>query len=338
MKFFNTAGPVNPDDHYCLSPSIRLKADELRVLLEQKKYFILHAPRQTGKTSTMLHFVKQLNEEGKYIALYVNVEPAQALRGRINESLPVILQEIKNQARNSLPPEDPIFAALEGVKTEQVPAGSLLTAFLGAWSRHASKPVILFIDEIDSLMGDTLLSVLRQLRSGYSNRPQAFPQSICLIGVRDVRDYQIWSEGEQQMIMGGSAFNIKAKSIRMSDFSFEQLCELYRQHTDATGQLFESDALEYVFKISCGQPWLVNALAYETCFELQKDRKQPITKELFECAKENIIKRRETHIDVLVDRLREPRVRAIIDAIITGIEISEDFPIDDIQYLLVSSF
>ena len=50
---------------------------------------------------------------------------------------------------------------------------------------------MLLIDEIDALVGDSLVSVLRQLRSGYARRPGAFPQSVVLCGVRDVRDYRI---------------------------------------------------------------------------------------------------------------------------------------------------
>jgi len=334
MKFFNTAGPVNPIDHYCLPPAIRLNEQELRVFIDQKRYFVLHAPRQTGKTSTMRNFARQLNEEGIYIALYVNVEGAQAARGDVEQGLPIIIQEFENQARKLLLPQNQIFDVFKSLKQEQVPAGSLLNTFLGQWSALSSKPIILFIDEIDSLVGDTLISVLRQLRTGYTHRPEHFPQSVCLIGVRDVRDYRIWSDSGQEMILGGSAFNIKSESIRMADFTAQQVRELYAQHTQATGQKFDDDAIAYAFEITQGQPWLVNALAYQACFRDVIDRSKPITKEILERAKEALIKRRDTHLDVLIDRLQEPRVRAIIDAIITGIDTSRDFPSDDIQYAL----
>ena len=61
MRFFNTAGPVNPTDHYCLPPLQRFNLDEIRSLIQQKKYFILHAPRQTGKTSALLALMEYLN-------------------------------------------------------------------------------------------------------------------------------------------------------------------------------------------------------------------------------------------------------------------------------------
>ena len=93
---------------------------------------------------------------------------------------------------------------------------------------------MLLIDEIDALVGDTLLSVLRQLRSGYDQRPAAFPHSIILCGVRDVRDYRIHSTAENRLVLGGSAFNIKAKSLRLGNFSEQEVRALLGQHTAAT--------------------------------------------------------------------------------------------------------
>jgi hypothetical protein len=333
-KFFTIAGPVKPDKHYYVPLSTRLSEPELYELIEQEKYFILHAPRQTGKTSTVLNFARELNNQGTYTALYVNIESAQALRDNIEKALPVIIQEFHTRAKGLLPPEDPIFTIFESLKTEQVPAGSLLATFLNNWATQSPKPIVLFIDEIDSLVGDTLLSVLRQLRSGYDGRPHAFPQSVCLIGVRDVRDYRIWSEAGKQVILGGSAFNIKAESLRLNDFTKAEVQDLYLQHTNTTGQQFSDDAIDYAFEITRGQPWLVNALAYQACFRDVTNRTTPITKEVIERAKETLIARRDTHLDVLIDRLQEPRIKNIIDAIVTGIDTSCNFPSDDIQYAL----
>jgi len=334
MKFFSIAGPVNPEKHYCLPITRRLNEEALRLLIEQEKYFILHAPRQTGKTSTMLNFAKMLNAGGVYIALYVNVEGAQAARANYNNALPIILQEFSTRVAEQLPLEKAFSGIFEDLKKEAVPAGSLLTTLLSRWCAQSVKPIVLLIDEIDCLVGDTLISVLRQLRSGYDKRPKYFPQSVCLIGVRDVRDYRIWSDELQAMVLGGSAFNIKSESLRLHDFTKEEVRALYLQHTAATGQTFDDDAIEYVFELTQGQPWLVNALAYQACFRDVQDRSQSITKEVVERAKEELIKRRDTHLDVLIDRLKEPRVRNIIDAIITGIDTSRDFPSDDIQYVL----
>jgi len=127
------------------------------------------------------------------------------------------------------------------------------------WCQQSEKPIILFIDEVDSLVGDTLISLLRQLRSGYTLRPGLFPQSIILCGVRDVRDYRIHSDKEKSIITGGSAFNIKSKSLRLDNFNPEEIKALYRKHRDKTGQPFSNDVFPLVWELTEGQPWLVNA-------------------------------------------------------------------------------
>ncbi|MCL5436983.1 MAG: AAA-like domain-containing protein [Candidatus Dependentiae bacterium] len=333
MKFFATAGPVEPQDNYFVPVAGRLDERELDTLIKQKKYFILHAPRQTGKTSTMMNFAKILNAGGIYTALYVNVEAGQAARNDYVKAMATILEQFFRSVKGQLPQERHILSYLEQVLHRGNFTGSSLNSMLNEWALHSPKPLVLLIDEIDALVGDTLISVLRQLRSGYAQRPQGFPQSLCLIGVRDVRDYRIWSDEKQAVVLGGSAFNIKAKSLRMADFTAVEVRYLYLQHTAETGQPFDEAAIAHAFELTQGQPWLVNALAQEVCFELQTNRAQPITRELIERAKEIIIQRRDTHLDVLIDRLQEPRIRNIVDAIITGnIKTAEELKPDDIQY------
>ncbi len=332
MRFFNTAGPVNCQDHYCLPPLERINLDEVLMLIAQKKYFVLHAPRQTGKTTCLLALMEYLNRTGQYRALYVNFEVAQGYRERINEGLTALLQELSSQARWVL--HD---TSADTIARDLIALGApSLSDFLARWCSSATKPTILFIDEIDALVGDTLITVLRQLRAGYPNRPQAFPQSVILCGVRDVRDYRIHSDREKAIITGGSAFNIKAESLRLGDFSREETLRLLQQHTQETGQPFESEALNLVWDLTSGQPWLVNALAYETCFRMKegRDRTRPITAEMILQAKENLILRRETHLDQLVDKLKEERVRRVIAPMLQGVDLEREVSPDDLQYVI----
>lgn len=62
MRFFYTAGPVQCDRHYCLPPLERFSLTDILSLIEQHKYFVLHAPRQTGKMSAMLTLMEYLNK------------------------------------------------------------------------------------------------------------------------------------------------------------------------------------------------------------------------------------------------------------------------------------
>nr|VFJ51152.1 MAG: hypothetical protein BECKFW1821B_GA0114236_100835 [Candidatus Kentron sp. FW] len=60
MKTFNTAGPVKPNNHYSISPLARWDTEKIRRLIEAERYFVLHAPRQTGKTSCLLALMEKL--------------------------------------------------------------------------------------------------------------------------------------------------------------------------------------------------------------------------------------------------------------------------------------
>jgi hypothetical protein len=94
MKKFNTAGPSVADDHYMIPPLSRFDLEEIETLIDDKRYFILHAPRQTGKTTCLLALMEHLNQKGQYRTVYANVEPAQALRGDVEKAVPVIVQRI----------------------------------------------------------------------------------------------------------------------------------------------------------------------------------------------------------------------------------------------------
>jgi hypothetical protein len=333
MRFFNTAGPVRCEDHYCLDPLKRFDLQEILTFITQKKYFVLHAPRQTGKTSCLLALMKYLNNKATCRCLYVNVEAAQAARENVKQAMMAILSDIASNAFYLLGddfPKNNMHHVLEESGEFQA-----LNSLLTLWAHENSLPLVLLIDEIDSLTGDTLISVLRQLRGGYNKRPELFPQSIILCGIRDVRDYRIHSSREKSIITGGSAFNIKAASLRLDNFDKEEVKTLYMQHTDETGQEFDNEAVELCWELTNGQPWLVNALGYEVTFNIKENRNssKTITKDMLERAKENIILRRETHIDQLADKLKEERIHKIISPMLEGSRI-ENITEDDIQYAL----
>ena len=197
---------------------------------------------------------------------------------------------------------------------------SALWTLLRTWARAADAPLVLLIDEIDAMVGDSLVSVLRQLRTGYAHRPEGFPQSVVLCGVRDVRDYRIHASSEKEVVTGGSAFNIKARSLRMGDFVRAEVEDLLGQHTTETGQEFAPDVVAAVWEQTRGQPWLVNALALEMCFSSGALRERDgaiAVRDVFK-AREALILRRETHLDQLADKLREPRVRRVIEPLLAG--------------------
>ena len=76
VRKFNTEGPVVAADHYHIPPLERIDLDAVLGLIRDKKYFVLHAPRQTGKTSALLALRDLLNGggQGDFRCGYANVE------------------------------------------------------------------------------------------------------------------------------------------------------------------------------------------------------------------------------------------------------------------------
>ena len=332
MKKFCIAGPVDPKRHYFIPK--RLDYKEVMQLIEDREYFVLHAPRQSGKTTAVQEVTALLNKNGLYSAVYVNIESAQAARENVKEALLTIIELLHYAMKKQFPDEKETGAYFDALIRGEAPITlNSLQLALAFWASRSQKPLVLFIDEIDSLIGDSLLSVLRQIRSGYTQKPNNFPESICLIGLRDVRDYKIYSGKSDTQVSTSSPFNIKAKSILLPNFSQQEVAYLYNQHTAETGQIFEESAIEHAYDLTQGQPWLVNALAHEAAFVQVPDRKQNITKEVIDRAKNTLIKRRDTHLDSLIDKLQENRVFPIIDAIINGKTDLVHFDTQSMQYV-----
>ena len=334
MRFFNNAGPSVAEHHYMVDPLKRLDLPEVLAYIEQQRYFVLHAPRQTGKTTSLLALMDYLERGKQHKPLYVNLENAQTARGEVEQGIATICSSVI-ESEEIYHHDDSLTQWLESIGTTK-PAHGRLTSLLRAWAEMSSLPTVLLLDEVDALVGDTLISLLRQIRSGYTQRPRSFPQSIILCGVRDVRDYRIHTK-YKEIITGGSAFNIKAESLMLGNLSNQQTAELYQQHTESTGQIFHPDIFPELWEDTRGQPWLVNALGYELTWKNKRarDRTIPITLEQYRAARERLIQSRATHLDQLADKLREKRVRQVIVPILSGEGGELLVPDDDLQYLRI---
>lgn len=323
-RWFNTAGPCKPELHYMLPAAERVPG--ALSVIEQQGYFVLHAPRQTGKTTSMHTLAQELTATGRYTAVLLSCEVGAAFNHSPGEAELAMLGSWRVRSRSRLPEE---LWPPEWPKAE---AGARIGAALHAWAAASPRPLVLFLDEIDALRDEALISVLRQLRDGYYDRPDGFPHSLALIGLRDVRDYKVASGGSDRLNTA-SPFNIKIEAFTLGNFDFDQVRKLYQQHTEATGQVFTSDALAYAFELTDGQPWLVNALARQVVEFVALNRDAPISVADFRQAKEILIQRQDTHLDSLSERLREPRVRGIIEPILAGASL-DDAPIDDVRFVL----
>ncbi|BAZ89967.1 hypothetical protein NIES932_14580 [Raphidiopsis curvata NIES-932] len=182
-KHFNTAGPCQSDIHYMLSSAGRLP--QLKALIDGRNYFIIHAPRQVGKTTAMISLAQQLTDSGEYTAVMLSVEVGSVFPDEPERAERAILGSWQDAIDIWLP-ED-LHPHFDPERRE----GQSIGTFLKSWAKSSPRPLVVFIDEIDSLQNQTLISVLRQLRDG-------FPHSLGLIGMRDVRDYKVKSSGSER--------------------------------------------------------------------------------------------------------------------------------------------
>lgn len=317
MRLFNIAGNCLAGKHYMLPPLPRIPG--ALKLVQDECYFVLHAPRQSGKTTAIRALRDELNRQGNVYAVYCTLEAAAVESQRRN-----VIASITSTIRRA------ILAGVPELKLEEIipdlsDLDSVLVVYLNQVCTRLDKPLVLLLDEVDSLYEESLLSLLRQLRVGYISRDDVpFPVSVALVGMRDIRDYRVHIRPDAETLGSSSPFNIITESFSLAAFTLEQIRELYAQHTGESGQRFADGCVERVFYWTSGQPWLVNAIARE-CVEkiCNKDYSRAITSEMVDQAAHAIILRRDIHIDSLLARLKEPRVRNIIQPMIVGMPLTE---------------
>jgi hypothetical protein len=321
-RFFNTHGPCVPGWHYMLPAWERLP--EIAELVGRQEYFLLHAPRQTGKSTLINTFADELRAQGT-LALVANLEECQGITD-VAHAEALWIAAITRAAESWLPE-----ASHPPRPDPTVPAGARLSSWLTAWCVQRGPIGALLLDEADRVEGDAMLSLLRQVRGGFHVRQlDRFPRSIGLIGLRDLRDYVVEAKGEP--VHRGSPFNI-AERVTLRNFTREEVARLYTQHTADTGQRFTEDAVDAVMTWTAGQPFLVNALAKEATDRLVVDRARPVDPRVIEEAVRRLGRARVTHLDNLAERTKEARVARVLAAILLG-ESSHrvDRGSDDFQY------
>ncbi len=328
-KFFNTTGPCLPNKHYMLPAQDRCQG--VMDLIEKEQHFVIHAARQTGKTTLLLDLVQQLNASGDYYALYCSLEALQEIH-EAKEGIPGIIQRLKFGIEFSESLTNFPFA--ENVDYSNY--ASLLTQSLARFCHLLDKPLVILFDEVDCLSNQTLISFLRQLRDGYVNRNSIpFIHATALVGMRNIRDFKAKVREDQETLGSASPFNIAAEALTIRNFTQPEVFALYAQHAEATGQVFPSEIVERIFEQTQGQPWLVNAIARQIVEKiLENDVSGHITLDHVEEAIQALIQRRDTHIDSLLERLKEARVQKIVEPLILGENRAYSVLDDDYRYVL----
>jgi hypothetical protein len=310
VRFFNTTGPCNPWDHYMLPPEDRLVGAQLHRYIRDKLYWVLHAPRQTGKTTFLRSWMRTINSGEEAVACYTSLEACQGIPERA-EAMKTMHKAICESARASDLPIPKL--SLDDHEL-------LLYETMQKWSELiAPKPLVILFDEVDVLEGEALISFLRQLRSGFAERGVGkFPVSVALVGMRDLKDYITAAKGGISP-NPGSPFNIKEDSTVLSNFTQPDIEKLFAQRTEETNQSVNRDALEYVYEQSRGQPWIVNSLFKRATMRvLQEDDYSAVTLAHIKEAREQMVLARETHLDALAYRMEDPKIRKIMETLLSG--------------------
>ena len=160
---FTYSGPANYTAHYCIPSFLRgpeLSKARIIDLVSKAKYFVLHEQRQSGKTTFLLELRDYLNSTGQFAALYVNIEAAQqGWSCNLKLGVETVVDEIESQLKLTFDVNFNLKSRFSNLTPTK-----LLDAVLTYVSKEvfrSEKKFVLLVDEIDSLVGDLLLTVLR---------------------------------------------------------------------------------------------------------------------------------------------------------------------------------
>ncbi|MDR1313243.1 MAG: ATP-binding protein [Deltaproteobacteria bacterium] len=285
-------------------------------MIDGEFYFVLHAPRQSGKTTCLQALTKKINSEGRYYAINCSLE---FLRNTNDPStaMKYVVDLLNSEIEASDMAEISRLAYAFDGKPSMNSTVSMVRYLLRSLCQSLDRELVVFFDEADCIPEDPLVLFLAQIRTGYLARSVSestkFPRSMALVGMRDISDYLYMVRPEAKSTGLASPFNVKKKSLTLSNFSLEEINSLYSQHTAETGQFFEPTAVERAWYWTDGQPWLVNAIADDVVVrQFKKDYSKVITRKDIDQAAGFLILQKETHFDSLLERLKEPRVRSVI--------------------------
>ena len=323
-KFFNIAGPCVAAKHYMLPATERVP--EIMGLIRRELYFVVHAPRQSGKTTALKQLVRDINGSGERVAMYCSLEALQNVT-KVESAMPMAIALICEAMRivPALAAFADEFDEMRKTSSPSDDAAKGVMTFLSAIAVKCGKPLVIFFDEADCMCFDPLVAFLRQLRNGYINREEVpFPASVALVGLRNIKDYKMRIRPDGASVGQASPFNVITKVLPMRLFSEAEMRALYAQHTAETGQVFEEGALVEAYRLSGGQPYLVNALARWCVEEIHhEDYSQPITAADMDEAKEKIIRERSGFLNSIWKRTDDERYVRVIERIEQGLPMSD---------------
>ena len=330
MRRFGTQGPVNSQEHYVVSRSDEI-ADYIK-RVEEGKYVVLFAPRQTGKTTFFRDALAALEVGSASVEQTIDYFPIQ-LNFDVckNLTLPAFYEYFYDQMREEIDgvfqrrgcvPSETLYGFLEGTTfTNHL---SMMT-FFKRFARfldteHDGQQIVLVIDEFDGIPQAALSDFLHTLRHIYISGKPRCPHSVGIVGVKSI--------AQLNYDRSISPFNIQDE-FHLPNFTLEQVQELLAQYTDEVGQSFVPEVVASIHKQTAGQPVLVNRVAQILTEELDIPITEPITMSHFSMAHSELLHERNTNIEHLTTNIRrKPRFESVLMRIMEQDE-GVNFNMDD---------
>ncbi|MBK9261914.1 MAG: ATP-binding protein [Polyangiaceae bacterium] len=304
---FNTAGPNDSARHTTISARSRVPA--LWEIIEQGSFFVLHAPRQMGKTTLLLDLAAAINREKTHVAAVVSLEPGASFPG-VDAAELAMLDSWRYDFAAYLPADVP------APRWPDAPPGNRIGAALSAFAQECPRPLVLFLDGLDTLSRDVRVSVIRQIRAGKPRRPKGFPWSIGFASLRDPRELDS-AQGPSSATNPISSISLEAEVIALPPLSREQVGQLCESLSEQLTQPVLSTAMDRIFDLTQGAPFLVNSLA-QRIIEFQETRKGPVTASDVDKAREVLLERRGGLLDEVAERMRDARFKTLLEQLTAG--------------------
>lgn len=238
MRHFHSYGPVDCEEHFCVDRTALIENCTQQLVGAPDKggrYFTIWAPRQTGKTWLMRQVKKAIKKQ--YKDRFVTADLSmQGVVFKENEPDEAFLKKVPK-------------LMLDGFDMDvEAPASWEDWALLFHKRKGLFKrPVILFIDEFDSLPTAVIDRMAALFRDMYLNRAGYLLHGLALVGVRAV----LGAESDR-----GSPFNIQ-RAMHIPNFTRDEVLTLFNQYKNESGQTVTPETVDHVFTTTRGQPGLV---------------------------------------------------------------------------------
>ena len=321
MRRFHSYGPVDSDEHFCVPRRELVEHCTQQLIGNPEKgghYFTIWAPRQTGKTWLMRQVLQEIPRRYKeqFTVFHFSLGtlrnmtfmPSEADQGM---ALPVRFGRLLERVL----PDNPAVRDWEDFC-------DLFSKDRGLWGR----PLILLIDEFDTIPSALIALVVAQFRELNLNRETNWLHGLALIGVRAVLGVDSHS---------GSPFNIQ-KSLHVPNLTDAEVIDLYQQYQRESGQPIESDVVEEVIRVTNGQPGLVSWFGELLTDQYNPGGKQSIGPEIWETVwLKARFKEPNNTVMNLISKAREPEYRPFLVELFTHSDIPFIFhdPIQNYLYL-----